>query len=279
MSIKCKECGAVLDDSMKFCTECGAKLEKESNVRVCPHCGASIREGASFCVECGGQLNTPIDDADTVSPVSDGNCCDGCLKGTMANLHETLVEFLQEQRENPSMVYSVSLDSEKMPEDFMAGEDENESYKEDSAITAVAGGITNVCFHPQNGKEVFQEASTDNKPHLMLDFCIDEMSDDYADNFLKAFVSSVVYERLSYIKVDFKNRKPCHHFYADCGDNVEEMAGLCKKLLVALLGEKFSRVCFFEVLSLGSKEAVQKQAVETAKYQVKKLGLTVSKIK
>lgn len=279
MSIKCKECGAILNDSMKFCTECGAKLEKESNVRVCPHCGTSIREGASFCVECGGQLNTPIDDADTVSPVSDGNCCDSSLKETMANLRGTLAEFLQKQRENPSMVYFVSFDSEKMPEDFMAGEDENESRKENMVITAVTIGITNVCFHPQNGEEMFQEASADNKPHLMLDFSIDEMYDEYSDDFLNAVVSSAVYERLSYIKVDFKNRKPCHHFYADCGDNVEEMTELCKDLVLALCGDSFPRIYYFEVLHLGSKEAVQKQAVETAKYQIKKLGLTTSKIR
>lgn len=279
MSIKCKECGAVLDDSMKFCTECGAKLENEANAHVCPHCGASIREGASFCVECGGQLNVPIDVANAVSPTYDESCCDGCLKDTIANLRETLAEFLLKQRENPSMVYSISLDSEKMPADFMAGEDENESYKEDTVITAVAGGITNVCFLPQNGGEVFQEASTDNKPHLMLDFCIDEMLDDYADDFLNAVLSSAVYERLSYIKVDYKNRKPCHHFYADCKDNVEEMAALCNDLVLALCGDSLPHIYYFEVLHLGSKEAVQKQAVETAKYQVKKLGLTTSKIR
>lgn len=275
MSIKCKECGAILDDSMKFCTGCGAKLEKESNVRVCPHCGASIREGASFCVECGGQLNTPIDDADTVSPVSDGNCCDNSLKETMANLRETLAEFLQKQRENPSQVYCVSLDFEKMPADFMA--EENESYKEDSAITAVVGGLSNGCFNPQNGEEMF--LTTDNKPHLMLDFCIDEMLDDCADEFLNALVSSVTYERLSYIKVDFKNRKSCHHFYADFGDNVEEMTRLCQDLIMLLCGDNFPRICYFEVLTLDNKETVRKQAVKTAKYRVKKLGLTASKIR
>lgn len=278
MSIKCKECGAVLDDSMKFCTECGAKLENEMNAHVCPHCGASVREGASFCVECGGQLNLPID-TDKASSISDGICSENYLKGTMANLRGTLAEFLQKQRENPSMVYFVSLDAEKMPADFMAEEDESESHKEDAVITAVTVGITNVCFHPQNGEEMFQEASADNKPHLMLDFSIDEMYDEYADDFLNAVVSSAIYERLSYIKVDFKNRKPCHHFYADCGDNVEEMAALCKDLVLALCGDSLPRIYYFEVLNLGSKEAVQKQAVETAKYQVKKLGLTTSKIR
>ena len=47
----CPSCGTLNSEKMKFCGNCGAKLEK---VKVyCPACGAEIPDGMKFCGECG----------------------------------------------------------------------------------------------------------------------------------------------------------------------------------------------------------------------------------
>ena len=54
MAIKCNNCGAMLPDTVNFCTECGTKLDKvEETKSTCSNCGSELREGANFCVECG----------------------------------------------------------------------------------------------------------------------------------------------------------------------------------------------------------------------------------
>ncbi|MBR6900752.1 MAG: SPFH domain-containing protein [Synergistaceae bacterium] len=55
---KCTSCGSVLKEGVKFCSECGAKIEKEKeedNEIICPTCGKKTRKG-KFCSECGAQL-------------------------------------------------------------------------------------------------------------------------------------------------------------------------------------------------------------------------------
>jgi DNA-directed RNA polymerase subunit RPC12/RpoP len=58
MGIKCKECGNDNKDGMRFCNECGAKLELEvvpAGVE-CDECGHMNRVGIKFCSECGNTL-------------------------------------------------------------------------------------------------------------------------------------------------------------------------------------------------------------------------------
>lgn len=52
--MKCKNCGAGLSDTDKFCAQCGWKVVR---ARSCPECGASLREGAKFCPKCGRLLD------------------------------------------------------------------------------------------------------------------------------------------------------------------------------------------------------------------------------
>ena len=49
--MKCPECEAELSDGMKFCGQCGAKLEK-----ICPQCNASNPPQFKFCGQCGHEL-------------------------------------------------------------------------------------------------------------------------------------------------------------------------------------------------------------------------------
>jgi hypothetical protein len=56
--MKCLGCGFYNRDGIKFCEECGAKLEL-----VCPGCNAMIPLGRKFCGECGQSLTTPTESA------------------------------------------------------------------------------------------------------------------------------------------------------------------------------------------------------------------------
>ncbi len=48
-TIKCKKCGAIVDDTAKFCPECGEKIGN-----FCKKCGAKLtRSGQKYCPECG----------------------------------------------------------------------------------------------------------------------------------------------------------------------------------------------------------------------------------
>jgi len=46
----CPQCNAPLAGNVKFCPECGAKLQEK---KFCGECGAALTPGAKFCPECG----------------------------------------------------------------------------------------------------------------------------------------------------------------------------------------------------------------------------------
>lgn len=50
-TVACPACGKQNATGVKFCSDCGGKMEV-SNV-PCVKCGANLREGAKFCSECG----------------------------------------------------------------------------------------------------------------------------------------------------------------------------------------------------------------------------------
>ncbi|UCE56891.1 MAG: AAA family ATPase [Desulfobacterales bacterium] len=53
--MKCPKCGSDNREGIRFCEECGAKLELE-----CPDCKAKIPLGKKFCGECGHDLTKPV---------------------------------------------------------------------------------------------------------------------------------------------------------------------------------------------------------------------------
>lgn len=55
--IICMECGAENDPEAKFCTNCGADMEKQQmSRRTCANCGNEIEEGIKFCPNCGAEV-------------------------------------------------------------------------------------------------------------------------------------------------------------------------------------------------------------------------------
>lgn len=51
----CPTCGVANPDGVKFCRECGAKLEPTPT--HCPTCGTENPSGTRFCGECGTRLD------------------------------------------------------------------------------------------------------------------------------------------------------------------------------------------------------------------------------
>lgn len=97
--MKCSNCGATISDTASFCTECGAKIEKEEKKieqGVCPHCGEKLREGASFCVGCGKPVqaqnkesiqNHNIQSDDSGNSTSETRTLDSELSNITNDLH------------------------------------------------------------------------------------------------------------------------------------------------------------------------------------------------
>ena len=49
--MRCQNCGAELEDGVKFCRECGTNVS--SQARFCRDCGTKLPEGTNFCSNCG----------------------------------------------------------------------------------------------------------------------------------------------------------------------------------------------------------------------------------
>src|SRR4051794_39153274 len=63
--MQCPQCQFDNRESVRFCEECGAKLEQ-----VCPSCGAAVPPGRRFCGECGAKLTAAPSGAPTPQPTS-----------------------------------------------------------------------------------------------------------------------------------------------------------------------------------------------------------------
>jgi class 3 adenylate cyclase len=64
--MQCPQCQAENLDGLRFCEDCGARLESK-----CPHCGTESRPGKRFCGACGEALGAPTTERVPVaSPVA-----------------------------------------------------------------------------------------------------------------------------------------------------------------------------------------------------------------
>jgi len=53
-STTCPSCGTTLATQVKFCPDCGAKVQPKD---VCAACGVKLAPAAKFCAECGTKVN------------------------------------------------------------------------------------------------------------------------------------------------------------------------------------------------------------------------------
>ncbi len=60
--VKCPSCGQMLPSGSRFCTSCGAAIDKPAVVKpvqegiICPTCGKKLPMGLRFCTECGSEI-------------------------------------------------------------------------------------------------------------------------------------------------------------------------------------------------------------------------------
>jgi predicted nucleic acid-binding Zn ribbon protein len=68
--MNCMDCGHANPEGVKFCLECGAKLD----ARTCPACGEALPPVAKFCGECGAKVETAQRNVvPVIPPVVQGN--------------------------------------------------------------------------------------------------------------------------------------------------------------------------------------------------------------
>lgn len=53
---KCASCGAVITERQRFCTNCGAEIQRTPAKKKCPQCGKELPGDACFCSECGATI-------------------------------------------------------------------------------------------------------------------------------------------------------------------------------------------------------------------------------
>jgi membrane protease subunit (stomatin/prohibitin family) len=54
-TVTCPKCGASNSSTVKFCNECGTRLEAGLQTEACVKCGAKLAAGAKFCTDCGAK--------------------------------------------------------------------------------------------------------------------------------------------------------------------------------------------------------------------------------
>ena len=67
--MKCKKCGAELEEGVLYCRECGTKVTN-GEIRICTECGATVAGDAIFCPECGTRLDGSDADVSEREPAS-----------------------------------------------------------------------------------------------------------------------------------------------------------------------------------------------------------------
>ena len=55
--VKCNKCNSELEEGMKFCFKCGAKVTVSRD--KCPGCNTRIKKGMKFCFKCGTKIENP----------------------------------------------------------------------------------------------------------------------------------------------------------------------------------------------------------------------------
>jgi len=81
---ECSNCGAQIAENVKFCTECGSKMEPEG--LKCPSCSVKLPEGTKFCMECGTKIGDTPRPKPKIETAPKEAVCPKCRKKVPADL-------------------------------------------------------------------------------------------------------------------------------------------------------------------------------------------------
>lgn len=274
----CNNCGATVSDAAKFCTECGKMIEKKS---VCVNCGAKLRDGAKFCVECGTPIPKQEPQKETVLQKDIVEVNENLLS-SLNNLNDTFEEFLELQRENPDVLFTIDLDYDMNDEDLenMDGDDvmemlESSQTEEDDTLSRLLNGITNCCFSPENGNELF---TNNGNPQLMMELVFYDVYNNRDMERLQKLQTLSIYSKFIHLRVDTDRSPYVHWLYVNCGEDCETMVEIFKSLAVDVYGIDFTREWNFTILPSDKKKVIQKKTEKIAKDNVKNHHLRVVRI-
>lgn len=274
----CNNCGATVSNDAKFCTECGKMTEKKS---VCVNCGAKLRDGAKFCVECGTPIPKQEPQKETVLQKDIVEVNENLLS-SLNNLNDTFEEFLELQRENPEVLFTIVLDDDMNDEDLenMDGDDvmdmlESSQTEEDETLSKLLKGITNCCFSPENGKALF---TNNENPQLMMELVFYDVYNNRNMECLQKLQTLSIYSKFIHLRVDTDRSPYVHWLYVNCGEDRETMVEIFKSLAVDVYGIDFTKEWDFIILPGDKKKVIQKKTENIAKDNVKNHHLRVVRI-
>lgn len=124
----CSECGAKVTKESKFCMECGKPLEEKNNETIedtqstvnCPYCNAKITPEDKFCTECGKKIEPVTTCPKCDTKIKPGNrFCMQC--GT--NVYEYKPETEIEQINQPKIPSKDKSGDESIDEIKKTGDD------------------------------------------------------------------------------------------------------------------------------------------------------------
>ena len=132
------------------------------------------------------------------------------MNKSINNLKEALTDFLECQLESPDAVFSISEDS------YMLDESLEEVRVEGDVLFDVVSSITNCCYTPDGGEELFP---SDGKPQLIMKLEFYDVYNNGDMERLQKIQSLPIYKKFTHLKIDPENRPFEHWLYVDCGDD------------------------------------------------------------
>lgn len=86
--VRCEKCGAEVANNVAFCSSCGAKMvrgsnvERDENLIKCSGCGVMVNKNVKFCTSCGKRLyvqqDVTLNYGVSAEPIKNVNICSNC---------------------------------------------------------------------------------------------------------------------------------------------------------------------------------------------------------
>ena len=177
------------------------------------------------------------------------------MNKSINNLKEALADFLECQLESPDAVFSISEDS------YMLDESLEEVRVEGDVLFDVVSSITNCCYSPDGGEELFP---SDGKPQLIMKLEFYDVYNNEDMERLQKIQSLPIYKKFTHLKIDPENRPFEHWLCVDCGEDVDAMVEICQSLIEDVYAIRVTQEWDFLVLETDTKKIVQKNIKKRA---------------